>query len=157
MDAPQVQYARTSDGVNIAYAAIGTGPALIYPTRLVGFQQQLELPETSRWLARLAESNRLIVFDLRGFGLSDRDVEAVSHDKMLVDLDAVLRAVQPDRFSLFAADLVLAPMAIRFAATRPDGLDRLVLWIPGARTPRPGESADYDYFVRAVEGARDAQ
>ncbi len=108
MDAPQVQYARTSDGVNIAYAEIGAGPALIYPTRLVGFQQQLELPETSRWLARLAESNRLILFDFRGFGLSDRVVEAVSHDKMLKDLDAVLQAVQPDRFSLFAADLVLA-------------------------------------------------
>jgi len=87
---PQVQYAKTSDGVNIAFASMGEGPPLVR-LRMPGFanvQRELEVsPNISQPLARIF---RVIWYDSRGTGLSDRDAVDFSMEAMMRDLEAVI-------------------------------------------------------------------
>ena len=85
MEVPQTRYARSGD-VNIAYQVVGTGACdLVW---IPGFVQHVELaweePYRAHWLARLAERFRLIVFDKRGTGLSDRIVGEPSLETRMV-------------------------------------------------------------------------
>jgi pimeloyl-ACP methyl ester carboxylesterase len=79
MDAPPIQYARTEDGVNIAYWTLGEGPALVqlYNPFMSRVDREWEVPALRAWYERLAATFRLIRFDLRGCGLSDRTTEGL--------------------------------------------------------------------------------
>lgn len=126
---PQTHYVKTADGVHIAYQVIGDGPDLLHS---VGawwhLDYQWEIPDMRRRLERLARSHRVILFDKRGTGLSDR----VPPDRVpdlsgrLEDVRAVLDAVQSERTSLVGlahgGDLVMA-----FAAAEPERTEALVL------------------------------
>ena len=70
----EVRYARTVDGVNIAYQVRGDGPVdLVYTLGMAGnFEIEFEAPWGTRFLERLATFSRVILFDKRGTGLSDR-------------------------------------------------------------------------------------
>ena len=74
---PRIQYAKTSDGVNIAYWTLGEGPSLVQTPPIPFSQVQLaaQMPEDREW-GRFATSNRRLVrYDARGTGLSDREVD----------------------------------------------------------------------------------
>ena len=73
---PRIQYAKTSDGVNIAYWTLGEGlPLVIMPAGIFShIQLEWQAPELRRWYERLSETRRLVRYDDRGVGLSDRDV-----------------------------------------------------------------------------------
>src|SRR5947208_1450385 len=74
-DVPEVQYARTVDGVTIAYQVFGHGPDLLFHHGWVSnVEQQWDIPEYDRFFRRLGSFARVIVFDKRGVGLSDRGV-----------------------------------------------------------------------------------
>ena len=75
-DAPEILYARSGD-VHIAYQVVGDGPVdLVYtPGIWSNLEIMWEWPEWSRYLYRLAAFSRLILFDMRGVGLSDRGAE----------------------------------------------------------------------------------
>jgi pimeloyl-ACP methyl ester carboxylesterase len=67
MDAPVIQYARTTDGLSIAYYAIGDGaPPLVYLTPGSHLEREWAYPEQRAWLQRLAQNHRLFRFDTRG-------------------------------------------------------------------------------------------
>ena len=93
MTVPQVRFAR-SDTVDIAYQVVGDGPGDI--VLIVGWTSHLEvlweLPEARRFIERLAGIGRLIMFDKRGTGLSDRPSEASSIEAMIPDVIAVMDA-----------------------------------------------------------------
>jgi pimeloyl-ACP methyl ester carboxylesterase len=74
VDTPQTKYAKTIDGVYIAYQIVGDGPIdLLYlPGYASNLRWQWELPSYARFLERLASFSRLILVDRRGTGLSDR-------------------------------------------------------------------------------------
>jgi len=104
VEVPQTRYARSGD-VNMAYQVGGTGACdLVW---IPGFVQHVELaweePYRAHWLARLAERFRLIVFDKRGTGLSDRIVGEPSLETRMDDSRAVPGAAGSDRAAVAAA------------------------------------------------------
>ena len=92
MDAPQIQYAKTEDRVNIAYWTLGEAEPLMYtPHSLWGhIQLEWEWPEWRAWYEAIASNRMLIRFDGRGTGLSDRDVSYASQDTAILDMEAVV-------------------------------------------------------------------
>jgi pimeloyl-ACP methyl ester carboxylesterase len=98
---PKTHYARSGD-VNIAYQVLGAGPRDL--VMVFGFVSNIEViweePMLARFLTRLAGCARLIVFDKRGTGLSDRDTDMLSPEVRMDDVRAVMDAVGSERGSL---------------------------------------------------------
>lgn len=142
----QVSYALSADGTAIAWCAQGDGPPLV---RIGHWLSHLEMDSHSGiWgplIARLGKGRRLIRYDLRGTGLSDRDAPLTGIDVFAEDLAAVADAAGLDQFDLFAASQA-APVGIRFAARWPDRVRRLVVvggYVEG-RVHRTGTGEDLD-------------
>ncbi|HYC55336.1 MAG TPA: alpha/beta hydrolase [Candidatus Binatia bacterium] len=131
---PPVQFVTTSDGVRIAYSSIGEGRPVLYmaPLPLRHVELEWRLPEDRFWLERLAHGRRLIRYDPRGLGLSQRDVASVRLDALGLDLAAVAGAAGDSPLTLLAC-LNAAPLAIRYAASHPARVSHLILWCPVAR------------------------
>jgi class 3 adenylate cyclase len=128
---PQTRYARTADGVHIAYQVHGDGPidlviALGWTTNV---EALWEVPSHARFLNRLASSSRLILFDKRGVGLSDRVPESQlpSLETRMDDLRAVMDAAASERAVVFGISEG-GPMAMLFAATYPERTIGLLLF-----------------------------
>jgi len=126
VNAPRVQYA-DSDGVEIAYQVLGEGPPdIIY---LAGALSHLELlweqPAYRRYCEQLASFSRLITFDKRGMGLSERTRVGTLDDRM-DDARAVLDAVGSERAVLLGVSEG-GPMSIVFSATYPERVQALLL------------------------------
>ncbi len=126
---PQVQYAKTSDGVNIAFYALGEGKPVVYMT--VWPYQHLQLEWQYPFLTHLyelvLEKRRLIRFDGRGAGLSEQSVSDYSLDARLLDLESVVERLGLEEFALLGHSSS-GPLAIAYAARNPDRLSHLVLW-----------------------------
>jgi pimeloyl-ACP methyl ester carboxylesterase len=129
MEAP-VQYARTSDGVSIAYYAIGQGPTLIYIAPGSHLEREWQYPEQRAWLERLAAGRRLIRFDHRSTGLSDLDSN-YTPQLAVQDIEAIARREKLTRFAIFG-QLYGAAIAILYACRYPETVSQLVLWSPYA-------------------------
>lgn len=131
MAEPRIQYARTSDGVNIAWGEAGQGPALLSfgPTPFTHVQEHFTLWEA--YFGALARSFRLITFDARGTGMSERAVDEVSLDTMLLDAHAVVEAAKLDTFAV-EAEAFLLPFAtaLHLAITLPERVTHVVLESP---------------------------
>ena len=132
---PRIQYAKTSDGVSIAYWTLGAGMPLMHMPwgGISNAQVEWELPDFRSWYEHLASKWALIRYDPRGAGLSDRDVSEFSVESYLLDIDAVARGLSLDRFVLFAP-LHTGPAAIAYAASKPERVSHLVLWCSWARS-----------------------
>jgi DNA-binding CsgD family transcriptional regulator/pimeloyl-ACP methyl ester carboxylesterase len=91
---PIVEFATSVDGTRIAWAAVGDGPTLILMpgVPLSDLEAEWRIPTLRRAFGRLAERVRLIQYDGRGTGRSQRDVADVSLEAHLADLDAVIDA-----------------------------------------------------------------
>jgi class 3 adenylate cyclase len=145
MDVPDPRYATTSDGTHIAYTVMGAGAMdLVYA---FGYQSNIdadgEVPFHAAFRQQLASFFRLIVFDRRGTGLSDRSGigEAGSLEEGMDDIRAVMDAAGSERALLFGLTDGGMLCAL-FAASHPDRAIGLVLW--GA-SPRGKRSADYPW------------
>ena len=130
---PQIQYARTADGVDIAYWTVGQGTPLVHLINFPWSNLELEWrdPQRRRWYERLAEKRILIRYDPRGTGLSDRHATEFSLDALVLDLEAVV-----DRLGLERLDLLgsapTGPVAVAYAARHPDRVSHLILWCTSA-------------------------
>jgi pimeloyl-ACP methyl ester carboxylesterase len=102
MTTPETRYARSGD-VNIAYQVIGGGPRdLILALGFAAHVEVLwELPAYAHFVERLTSFARVIVFDKRGMGLSDRPFVLTTFEEPLDDLRAVLDASGSERAALF--------------------------------------------------------
>src|SRR2546428_3204781 len=87
---PRIQYATTSDGVSIAYWAMGEGLPFVHMPwfRVSHVQLEWEVPEVRRWYEALAEKTRLVRYDWRGIGLSQREAPDYSPCALVLDLEA---------------------------------------------------------------------
>ncbi len=136
---PQVRYARTSDGVNIAYLSIGDGSPLVYIPPGGNAGQAWQQPEVRAWMERLASGRRLIRLDHRGLGLSDRgwkfDPELTARD-----VEAVAASEGLGPFALLGG-LHTSATAVVYAHTHPEAVSGLVLWCPFASTREYIESS----------------
>jgi class 3 adenylate cyclase len=132
---PRIQYAQTKDGVSIAFWALGKGMPLIMmpPAAFSHVQLEWRVPEARRWYERLAESRKLVRYDLRGTGLSQRDVtDFFSLDSQMLDLQAVVDRLGLESFALFGF-VTSGPAAIAYAARHPERVSHLILWCSYAR------------------------
>lgn len=125
---PEVRYARSGE-VSIAYQTIGDGPIDLIMARHMISQLEVswEEPSAAAQFHEFARFSRVILFDKRGTGLSDRDVGVATLEDRMDDLRAVLDAVGSPRAVLFGARDG-APLCALFAATYPDRTLGQVLW-----------------------------
>lgn len=125
--APGVRYVRNGD-VSIAYQTIGDGELdlVLVHGWVSSFQPGWEWPALARFYERLAGMGRLIMFDKRGVGLSDRVSDVVSLEERMDDVRAVMDAVGSERALLLGISEG-GPMAALFAATYPRRTAGLVL------------------------------
>jgi class 3 adenylate cyclase len=128
VDVPETRYAKTVDGVHVAYQVRGDGPVdLVYVTGFAScFEVELEEPRSVRFFGGLSSFSRLILFDKRGTGLSDRR-QTPDLDMRADDLRAVLDAAGSERAILFG-ESEGGMLATFFAATHPERVLALILY-----------------------------
>jgi pimeloyl-ACP methyl ester carboxylesterase len=145
--ADETRYA-DSGGLSIAYRVLGDGPAelVFVPGFVSHLEIGLEYPPVRRFMERLASFSRLVVYDKRGQGLSDRPDHPPTLEESMDDLRAVIDASGLSRPAIFGISEG-GPMAILFAASRPDRVSSLVLYGTYARLLY---AADYE-IGNAVE------
>jgi pimeloyl-ACP methyl ester carboxylesterase/DNA-binding CsgD family transcriptional regulator len=126
---PVIQYARTGDGVAIAYWRIGSGVPLVHmPMFPLGhLLSEWGQAAVRDYFKGLASACTLIHYDGRGTGLSDRDVTDYSQDAKLRDLAAVADSADLSTFALLGFGHIGAA-AIQYAALHPERVSHLVLW-----------------------------
>lgn len=123
----QIGFCTTSDGVGIAYASLGEGPPLVYVNGWPG-HLALEWELSPRaFLEDLARGVTLVRYDMRGSGLSDRDVSDFSVPTLVRDLEAVVDHLKLERFTLLTLGLLSGPIAMTYAASHPERVTGLVL------------------------------
>ena len=147
----ETRYARSGD-LRIAYQVIGEGPIdLVWaPGYLSHLEQNQWWPSYADLIERLASFSRLITFDRRGTGLSDRILSLGSFEELLDDITAVLDAAGSERAALFGG-AEGGPMCALYAATFPERVSALVL---GASYPRRTSAPDYPWGLDEERQAR---
>jgi len=125
---PETRYAKSGD-TYIAYQVMGEGPfdLVLVPGFISHVEMQLELPLPASFFARLASFCRLIRFDKRGTGLSDRVSGIATLEERIDDVRAVMDACGSTRAALFGFSEG-GPMSIVFAATYPRRTSALILY-----------------------------
>jgi len=139
-EVPQTRYVQTSDGTHIAFQVIGERERdmILVPGLMSHIELIWEDRETADFYHRLARLGRLILFDKRDTGLSDRASGAMSLEERMEDVHAVMQAAGSSRAVLFGYSEG-APMSILFAATYPERVSALILASASARWfPAPG-------------------
>ena len=132
---PETRYAKTADGVHIAYQVHGQGPIdLVYIFGFATcFEIELEERRSRAFFDRLSTFSRLILFDKRGTGLSDRPLTVATLEQRSDDIRAVMEAAGSERAVLLGISEG-GSMACFFSATYPEKTRSLIVW--GARTDR---------------------
>jgi pimeloyl-ACP methyl ester carboxylesterase len=159
---PETRYARSGD-VDIAYQVVGGGPRdlVLVPGWLSNIEVFWEEPSAARFLERLASFSRLILFDKRGTGLSDRITDVPNLETRMDDVRAVMDAVGSSRAALLGYSEG-GPMCALFAATYPERTTALLMvgsyprriWAPDypCGTPRQDWDAVIDACSREWGG-----
>lgn len=123
-----VRFCTAPDGVNLAYATSGDGPPLV---RVANWLTHLDLdwkgPIWSHWFREFSKENTLVRFDLRGSGLSDRNVETQSVGVWRQDLETIIEDIGIDRFPLLGFCQGGA-IALNYAACHPERVSHLILF-----------------------------
>lgn len=129
----EIRFCRADDGVRIAYSTMGAGPPLVKAAHfLTHLEHDLRTPVWRPWLEQLSHDNTLVRYDARGCGLSERDVDEVSLERWLADLEAVADAAGLERFALFGGGQG-AMTSIAYAVRHPQRVTRLVVYSGYAR------------------------
>ncbi len=152
MTEPQIQYAKTEDGVSIAYWTLGEGEPLVYMPWIPFGHIELEWQESEhrRFCEGLARGGLLVHYDGRASGLSDRSVEDLSLAARARDLESVVDQLALDRFALWAP-MITGPVAVAYAAEHPERVSRLVLWCSIVRAADLTEAAQFQGLMALAE------
>jgi pimeloyl-ACP methyl ester carboxylesterase len=128
VDLPRTRYAVADDGVRVAYQVIGQGPLDLVCVPSAGSHIEVfwEEPSVARYLRRLASFSRLILFDKRGVGMSDRVEGVPTLEERMDDVRAVMDAVKSSQAALVGMSEGAA-IAAMFAGTYPERVSSLVL------------------------------
>ncbi len=146
---PRIQYTKTADGVSIAYWVLGEGGRPLLLTPPLGWSniaREWQIPALRAWYERLASRRMLVRYDYRGNGMSDRDVDDLSLEAFVSDLEAVTRELTAEHFDVVAF-AVPAMSAIAYVARHPERVSRLVLWDVSAQ----GQSAPLEAVKALAE------
>src|SRR5688572_16583666 len=126
---PRLQYATTSDGISIAYWSMGEGVPLVIPPIIVSSHLELEWQMSSRRAAfeRMAGIGRIIHYDCRGMGMSQRDAVDFSVEAAIKDLEAVVDRLGLEQFALLRLPNS-ALVSFAYAALHPERVSHLIIW-----------------------------
>ena len=122
-----IAFTRTNDGVRIAWSSAGAGPPVVI---VLGWFTHLEEgtgPGWNLWVPALVDQHRMIQYDGRGSGLSDRGIDDFSLEAKLRDLEAVVEAAGLERFALYAISSG-GPTAVAYAVRHPERVTRLAFY-----------------------------
>src|SRR6201987_3248225 len=123
-----VRFSVTEDGVRLAWASTGEGPPLVKASNwLTHLDFEWGSPIWQHWWTELSKHHRVIRYDERGNGMSQRDVPEVSFDTWVRDLETVVDAAGLDSFTLLGISRGGA-IAIAYAVKHPDRVSKLVLY-----------------------------
>jgi class 3 adenylate cyclase/pimeloyl-ACP methyl ester carboxylesterase len=123
----EVRYCTTSDGVRIAYSIEGDGPPLLVcPFFVESFSLIERIPPPAAFWQRFRQRVRVIRFDPRGIGLSERNIDTIDAGKLCLDMEAVVKASGVPRVALWVSQAA-GPYGLRFAATRKRVVSRLIV------------------------------
>jgi pimeloyl-ACP methyl ester carboxylesterase/DNA-binding CsgD family transcriptional regulator len=129
----RIRFCASSDGTRIAWAEHGSGPQLVKAANwLTHLEFDWRSPVWRHWMEELGASHRVIRYDQRGCGLSDREVERVSLQAMVEDLEAVVEASGLEKFALLGISGG-GPVAISYTVAHPERVDHLILYGTYAR------------------------
>lgn len=136
----EIRYCRSPDGVHIAYAVSGNGPPLVKAGNwLHHLQYDWESPVWRHVLQGLSEHHTVIRYDARGNGLSDWDVDNLSFDAWLTDLETITAATGVERFPLLGISQGCA-ISVAYAVRHPERVSHLILYggyVLGAKKRTP--------------------
>ncbi len=167
---PQIQYAATSDGVSIAYAVFGDGPPIVDVSYGFGNLHLLAsgIPGSAQSTDALVRLGwRVVVYDGRGMGSSERGNTDFSLEGRLRDLEAVIEQARVNRFALYGS-ISGGPVAIAYAVRHPERVSHLLLiatyangsdyykLIPAARALRATDTMaedEWEYYTIAYANA----
>jgi pimeloyl-ACP methyl ester carboxylesterase/class 3 adenylate cyclase len=128
---PQTRYSRSRDGVHIAYQVLGDGDVdlVVSPGFVSHLEHSWEEPNLARFLRRLASFSRLIVFDKRGTGMSDRppDARAPLLEDRVADIATLMDTVGSERAAMMGLSETGA-VALLFAATYPERTSAVIAY-----------------------------
>jgi len=124
----EIRFCTTSGGVQIAYASVGQGTPLIKTANWLNhLEYDWQSPVWRHLLEELAKDHRLIRYDARGNGLSDWDVDDISFEAFVRDLETVIDAAGVERFALLGISQGCA-VSIAYAVRHPERVSRLILY-----------------------------
>jgi len=127
-EAQHIRFCMTRDGVRLAYAVTGVGPPFVRTATWLGhLEYEWQNPIRRPTLDVLSRHFSLVRYDQRGCGLSDWNVQNISFEAWVEDLDMVVRAAGLHRFSLLGASQGCA-IAIAYAARYPEKISHLMLY-----------------------------
>jgi pimeloyl-ACP methyl ester carboxylesterase/DNA-binding CsgD family transcriptional regulator len=128
-----IRFCKAQDGVRLAYAVSGEGPLLVMSaTWLTHLEHQWRSLAWRPWLDAFVHDHKLLRYDARGCGLSDRDAPDLSFENWVRDLARVIDAAAFDRFAILATCWG-GPIAIEYAARHPERVSHLILYGTYAR------------------------
>jgi class 3 adenylate cyclase len=136
---PETRFARAG-AVDIAYQTFGSGPVgLVWVPGWISHVETLwDLPECARFLDRLGTFSRVVIFDKRGTGMSDRMDGVATLEERMDDIRAVLDAVGLERAVLFGW-VDAGTMLAMFAASHPDRVEGLIVGEPTVKQAPDGD------------------
>ncbi len=124
----EIHFCTAPDGVRIAYAVAGQGPPLVKAANWLNhLEYDWQSPVWSHLLHALAAEHRLVRYDERGNGLSDWDVDDISFDAFVRDLETVVDAAGLERFALFGVSQGCA-VSVAYMIRNPERISHLVLY-----------------------------
>jgi pimeloyl-ACP methyl ester carboxylesterase/DNA-binding CsgD family transcriptional regulator len=126
----RIAFARSKDKTTIAYALSGEGPPLVRAgTWLTHVHHDWESPIWAHWLRFMSERHTLVRYDPRGCGLSQTDVDTITFDDWVADLEAVVDRLELESFPLFGMSQGGA-VAAEYAIRHPERVTHLTLYAP---------------------------
>jgi class 3 adenylate cyclase/pimeloyl-ACP methyl ester carboxylesterase len=148
--APRIQYAKTSDGVSIAYGEAGEGRPLIAIVNPAFSHVELSWEAWANILPPLASRFRTAWYDARGTGLSDRRAVDFSMEAMIRDLEAVVARTGFDSFVLVGWTQSVS-IAVTYAVARPERVSHLILCDPVTTHTDISQTSAYRATVALLE------
>jgi class 3 adenylate cyclase len=153
VEPPETRYAKTSDGIYLAYQTVGDGPVdLAWQLDIFGDVDLIWETPLGSWFEELTAFSRLILHDRRGTGLSSRNVPPPDLETRVADLGVVLDAARSDRPVLGGGFDSGAPN-VMFAGSHPERVHSLVWWEPQPRNVRAPDfpwGVDDEYLQRSA-------
>jgi pimeloyl-ACP methyl ester carboxylesterase len=126
---PPIEYATASDGVRLATMSFGQGPPLLTSSTppWSHIERETQIPRVRAFLYTLAEQRRIVRYDCRGTGLSDREPLDFSLETQVRYMETVADHYDLDRFAIYGS-IGGGPATLAYAARHPERVSHLVLW-----------------------------